>query len=120
MKKTVILLALLGLVSVGTMAFVDNGNDNPPSRGCEFRHGHHGCHGHDGEARRHGNGGGCCGSERSRDCRQGYDCCGYRQQCGACSADSCTSEGCHRNGELCPSCAEWHNGHKADDVYRRR
>ena len=120
MKKTMIVLALLGLVSVGTMAFVEKGTDEPPSRDRELRYERHGCYGHYDGDHRHGRRGGCCGRERYRDRRGGYDYCDYRQECGACHYDRCTSADCHRNGELCPSCAEWYNSHKGDDVYRRR
>ncbi len=120
MKKIVISLVLLGAVSVGTMAFVSTGNDNPPQRNTEYRNERNGHYGHCGEYRNHGRHGGCCGRERYCDDRRRYDCCGYGQECGACRHDRCTSADCHRGGELCAPCAEWHNGHKGDDVYRGR
>lgn len=70
MKKTMIVLALLGLVSVGTMAFVEKGNDEPPSRDRELRYERHGCYGHYDGDHRHGRRGGCCGRERYRDRRE--------------------------------------------------
>ena len=120
MKKVLISLALLGAVSVGTMAFVNNTCDEPPSRDTELRQERHGWHGGHGDYRHHRRHGGCCGRERYRDDRRGYDCCGYRQECGACRYERCTSADCHRGGELCQACAEWHERHDGSGDYRRR
>ena len=65
MKKFVVSLALLGLFSVGTMAFIGHDGDEPPARQTEQRRGHCGWHDDcDGHLRHHRRGG-CCGDYRT-------------------------------------------------------
>lgn len=120
MKKFIVSLTLLGLFSVGTMAFVSHDNDEPPTRQTEQRCGHCGWYDSRDGHHRHHRRGGCCGENRCDYDRRDDRCCNERYGCGACRYDRCTVDGCHERGKLCPECAEWCDYHKDDDVYKRK
>ena len=120
MRKIVISIALLGVFSIGSMAFIRASADEPPVRRSEVRHGGYGSHEHHGERYGRGRQGGCCGRYRCDDSRRDYDCCDGRYRCGACYDDHCTVDGCHESGKLCPQCAEWLDSHRRDRARRVR
>ena len=120
MKKFIVSLALLGLFSVGTMAFVGHDGDEPPARQTEQRRGHCGWHDDCDGRHRHHRRGGCCGDYRRDDCRRDYRCWDERYGCGAGRYGRCTVDGCPGRGEVCPEGAEWWEEHRRDDVYKRK
>lgn len=120
MKKIIISAFLLGAVSLGSMAFIQQGSDEPPVRRTEARHGHHDCREYRDDCPRYQRRGGCCGQQQRRECRRNQECCSADYDCGACRYDHCTVDGCHENGRLCEQCAEWNDRHRRDDMYRRR
>lgn len=120
MKKIIISAFLLGAVSLGSMAFIQQGSDEPPVRRTEARGPHYDDCEYRDDCRHYSRRGGCCGRERVRRHRHGYGCCEESYGCDACRYDRCTVRGCHERGELCEACAEWYDRHKRDDVYRRR
>lgn len=120
MKKFIVSLTLLGLFSVGSMAFIGPDNDEPPTRQTEQRRGHCGRYDGCGDHHRNHNRGGCCGDCRRDESRRDDVCCGGGYGCGACRHGSCTVDSCHERGKLCPECAEWCAGQKKDDVCKRK
>ena len=127
MKKIIISVVLLGAVSLGSMAFIQNDGDEPRRPRTAARHGHYDCrgYGHDDcgyrdDYRRYDRRGGCCGHQRGRGYRRSEWCCDEAYDCGACRQERCTVRGCHENGRLCEQCAEWNDRRGRDDVYRRR
>ena len=120
MKKFIVSLTLLGVFSVGTMAFIGHDNDEPPTRQTEQRRGHCGWYDSRDGHHRHHRRGGCCGDYRRNDDRRNYGCCDERYGCGACQYDRCTVDGCHERGEMCPAGAEWCDNQRKDDVYKRK
>lgn len=112
MKKFVVSLALLGLVSVGSMAFISNGGDNPPESRRTAVDGRSNDDVYRQRGHRHHRRGGCCGDNDRRDDRRRYGCCEVEYDCGACRDKRCTVDGCHRGDKLCDQCAEWCDGHR--------
>lgn len=112
MKKFIVSLTLLGLVSIGSMAFINNVDDNPPSRRKARTYDRNTDDAYRNDGYRHHRRGGCCGQGDRRDDRRRYECCDVQYDCGACHDNRCTVEDCHRNGNLCGQCAEWCDNHR--------
>lgn len=98
MKKFIVSLTLLGLVSIGSMAFINNVDDNPPSRRQARTYDRNTDDAYRNDGYRHHRRGGCCGQGDRRDDRRRYECCDVQYDCGACHDNRCTVEDCHRNG----------------------
>ena len=120
MRKFIVSTFLLGAVSLGSMAFIQHGGDEPPVRRTEARHGHHDYREYRDDCPRYSRRGGCCGHRQGRGYRRNHDCCDAAYDCGACRYDRCTVRGCHESGSLCEQCAEWNDRRRRDDMYRRR
>ena len=118
MKKIIICVALLGAVSIGSMAFINNSHDDPPAQQTETTGGQNDRYDSREDGHRHGRHGGCCGRyNNNEDCKR-YECCDYRQQCDACRDNCCTLENCHEDGNICQECAECHNNHRHNRAHR--
>lgn len=112
MKKFIISLALLGLVSAGSMAFINNTHDDPPVNRSSQYSGQYNDDVYRNDGYRHYRRGGCCGRYDYCDNQRRYECCDIQYDCGACHADRCTVENCHRNDTLCDECAQWRDSRR--------
>lgn len=120
MKKIIISLVLLGAVSLGSMAVMQNRPDEPPVRRTEARHYDNGARHHRDVNRHHGRHAGDCA--RYRDCghRRGYGCRGAAYDCGVCRGERCTLHEHRHAGEPRRPHAVRRDHRSYDDVYLRR
>lgn len=120
MKKIIISLVLLGAVSLGSLAVVQNRGDEPPVRRTEARHcSHRHCDYNDCER-----GSGC----RAARCR-GYRDCDYRHKrarrnvvrgCGGCRNEYRNARVHRQDDRHYRHHESWHDSYGNDDVYFRR
>lgn len=120
MKKVIISLALLGMVSAGAMAFIGNTYDDPPANRTSHYSGQDNDDVYRDYGYRHHRRGGCCGRYDSRDSQRRYECCDIQYDCRACHNDRCTVDNCHHNGTLCDECAQWRDSRHRHRSYHHR
>lgn len=120
MKKIIISLVLLGAVSLGAMAVMQNRPDEPPVRRTEARHYGNCGRGHCDVSRHHGRHADNCA--RYRDCGRRRDNCCRRADydCGVCRGERCTLHE-HRHADAPRRhYAPRRDRRSYDDVYLRR
>lgn len=111
MKKFIVSLALLGLFSVGTMAVINTGNDNPPTSSTTPATATDNNGGNRNDGYCHHRRGGCWRHCDNRENCPGRENCDRKDDCRTCRNANCTVEDCPRSGNQCGQCPQVCDGH---------